>query len=183
MSPECSKLQEVLYPGGTDFDQNSLSLLMEQYKLFVETSESLVARRQTVNTFFLSINGLLLGALGALARGVADGVAQGVGLMAASVAGILLCWGWCKLVASYRQLNTAKFALIHLLEEHLPASLFKAEWVALGEGKEPARYVPFTKTESVIPKVFAGLYIFAIVAVIVFWVAWDRSPGNVPVSP
>ena len=31
---------------------------MEQYKLFVETSERLVARRQVVNTFFLSVNAL-----------------------------------------------------------------------------------------------------------------------------
>lgn len=171
MSPERTKLQEVLYPGGTDFDQNSLSLLMEQYKLFVETSESLVARRQTVNTFFLSVNGLLLGALGALARGIADGAVNGVGLIAASVAGMILCLGWAKLVTSYRQLNTGKFAVIHLLEEHLPASLFKAEWVALGEAKDPTKYVPFTKTESRIPWVFFAIYICAIVAVVVFWAA------------
>ena len=35
-------------------------ILLEQYKLFVGTSEALVSRRQQVNTFFLSVNSIIL---------------------------------------------------------------------------------------------------------------------------
>jgi hypothetical protein len=33
--------------------------LLTQYRLFVETSETLGARRQVVNTFFLSVNSII----------------------------------------------------------------------------------------------------------------------------
>lgn len=49
-------LRNVLYPDRAEtISENQSKLLLEQYKLFVETSEKLVARRQTLNTFF-SIN-------------------------------------------------------------------------------------------------------------------------------
>ena len=40
--------------------------LLEQYKTFVGTSEALVLRRQNVNTFFLSVNCILLAGEGLL---------------------------------------------------------------------------------------------------------------------
>lgn len=42
--------------------------LLAQYRLFVETSEALVVRRQRVNTDFLSVNSLVLAAAGLLLR-------------------------------------------------------------------------------------------------------------------
>ena len=41
-------------------NEPEVSALLEQYKLFVGTSESLVSRRQQVNTFFLAVNSILL---------------------------------------------------------------------------------------------------------------------------
>lgn len=161
--PNQSEIESILYPKGTQFDEHGLSILLEEYKLFVDTSEKLVARRQTVNTFFLSINALLLSAIGAFAKEVVTTRITIIGIVAISLAGIVLCWGWYKLVHSYRQLNAGKFAVIHLLEQHLPASLFKAEWEALGRGKEKKKYTPFTKTEVTIPIVFIILHSIALV--------------------
>ena len=54
MAPSSDKdLDEIIF-GSPRSDQPNVELLMEQYKLLVETSERLVARRQVVNTFFLS---------------------------------------------------------------------------------------------------------------------------------
>ena len=152
------ELEGILYPKGTEFDESKLSILLEQYKLFVDTSEKLVARRQTVNTFFLSVNALLLSALGVIAREIIRMRMAPLGAIALGLAGILLCIAWRKLVHSYRQLNAGKFTVIDLLEQHLPAALFKAEWKALGEGKDKKKYIPFTKTEAAIPIVFIILY-------------------------
>ncbi len=41
---------------------------LTQYRLFVETSEAFVVRRQGVNTFFLSVNSIVLAAAGLLLR-------------------------------------------------------------------------------------------------------------------
>ena len=54
---------------GEDNDaEYDLDTLLAQYRLFVETSEALVLRRQGVNTFFLSVNSLVLAGAGLLLR-------------------------------------------------------------------------------------------------------------------
>jgi len=45
-------------------------------------------------------------------------------------------------VESYKDLNTAKFAVIHKLEEQLPVALFRYEWHLCGHGKDKDKYVP-----------------------------------------
>jgi hypothetical protein len=62
------------------------------------------------------------------------------------------CLAWFWRVRSYRQLNAAKYAVVGALEERLPASpCWRAEWKALGEGKDPSRYWPLTHLEQWIP--------------------------------
>ena len=61
-------IENVIFHGRFAEDPPSLEVLFEQYKLFVATSERLVARRQLVNTFFLSANALALSALGVIAK-------------------------------------------------------------------------------------------------------------------
>ena len=66
-------------------------------------------------------------------------------------AGIIICViFWC-LIRSYKQLNTAKFALIHEIEKHLPLALYKYEWKILGEGKDVSKYYPFSHIELAVP--------------------------------
>lgn len=163
----CHSLKDVLYPNGTvSFTDEQRETLLEQYKLFVETSEKLVARRQTVNAFFLSINTLTLSVVGFVIGDLVEGELQTSDVLLAIipvVAGILFCSAWITLVRSFRQLNEGKFQVIHLLEDQLPASVFRAEWYALGEGKEDKKYVAFTRTEKLIPYVFIVSYILVLV--------------------
>ena len=64
-----SEFDAILFPTGTQFPEGPrLSMLFDQYKLLVDSSDKLVARRQTVNTFFLSINALLLSTVGFIIR-------------------------------------------------------------------------------------------------------------------
>ena len=42
--------------------------VLEQYKLYVEMADRISARRSTANTFFLTLNTLLVGALSACAE-------------------------------------------------------------------------------------------------------------------
>lgn len=151
-------LCRIVFPSGSFSDQPHVDVLMEQYKLFVETSERLVARRQVVNTFFLSANALALSALGLVAKEASQSPLIGLGIIAIAVAALLLCVAWKTLVASYRQLNRGKFAVIDCLEDRLPAALFRAEWVALGEGKDSTVYKPFTATEEAVSLVFMVVY-------------------------
>lgn len=163
-----SNLEDVLFPAGSEFTEDGkLSILFEQYKLFVDSSEKLVVRRQTANTFFLSVNALFISAAGFMVKDIPQQGVAFAGVLALGLAGILMCITWRTLVRLYRQLNTGKFAVIHALEQHLPAALFNAEWHALGEGKDKKKYIPFTKSEVVIPIVFAVLYVLAMLGSVI----------------
>jgi len=146
-------LEHRLFPSGPPSpDDRTAQSLLDQYRLLVESSERVVARRQTANTFFLSINSALLIFAGVLLRegdllsAVGGSVSAGLSLM-----GFSICFVWWRMVTSFRQLNTAKFRIIHLLEGHLPAAVFAAEWDALGEGQDSSLYRPFTRLETRIP--------------------------------
>ena len=49
--------------------------------------------------------------------------------------------------------------MIAALERRLDARMFEAEWRVLGQGQDPQKYVPFTKTEAIFPWVFAALHL------------------------
>ena len=156
-------IDQELFAGRKQEDTDSEALLA-QYRLFVETSEALVVRRQGVNTFFLSVNSLLLAAAGLLLR---DGILSDVesfALICSSFGGGVLCVVWRRLISSYRQLSTAKFVVIHALERRLPARLFAAEWLALGRGKDPKKYRPSIGIETATPWVFAVLHLALVCA-------------------
>ena len=156
-----AELESILFADKLNFeDKNVLSIYFEQYKLIVETSERLVARRQTANTFFLTANSLILSAIG-LVLSLREKASDEITVVA--ISGIFLCFVWKRLVRSYMQLNKGKYDVILLLEKRLPAAIFKTEWKALGEGADPQIYKAFTKTEKWIPIIFMVLYVALIV--------------------
>ena len=164
-------LDGIIFGSRSCGDQPNVEVLMEQYKLFVETSERLVARRQVVNTFFLSANALALSALGLIAKEASHSPLIALGIIAIAGAASVLCVAWKTLVESYRQLNRGKFAVIDRLEERLPAALFRAEWAALGEGKDPKVYKPFTATEQRVSNIFIAVYAFTALGTLVWLIA------------
>ncbi|QUR69548.1 hypothetical protein F6B93_02685 [Mycobacterium spongiae] len=148
--------------------------MFEQYKLAVEMADRVSARRATANTFFLSIQTGLAIALGAFA--VNDGVQDNANpdsfvLTLAAVAGVLIASSWWMLLRSYRDLNSAKFAVINNLEEkYLRVHLFKDEWEHLKQDRAKAwqrRYAELGQIERLVPSLFALLYL--VLAIHVNW--------------
>jgi len=127
--------------------------VLDQYRLFVDTEERLVSRRQNENRFFLSLNAFILAVLSLLLQqGINDRIAW-VGPLLLGVAGAVLSGAWFLIIRSYRKLNTAKFAVISQFEEQLPVKMFDAEWMAALS----ADYQPFTTIQSVVPVIFGLL--------------------------
>ena len=134
--------------------------LLELYKTYVDSMEKVVSRRQTVHSFFLTANTLLLTFAGLLIT--KDFIRSGVSavpLVISPIAGSMLSLVWMKLSRHYGLLCEAKFKVIHSLEKQLPAAPFLAEWVALGEGKNPLKYQSMATIEWVIPIVFLVIYV------------------------
>ncbi|MEU6231242.1 hypothetical protein [Streptomyces sp. NPDC047042] len=144
-----------VYAGDGAAHQNAV---LEQYKMYVEMADRVSARRSLTNTFFLTLNTAIFTVIGALWK---ERPTESPWLLLFPlVALVVQCGAWFFLVRSYRQLNSAKYTVIGVLEEQLPASPYwKAEWKALGEGKDTAKYWPLTHLEQWVPAVFAATYL------------------------
>ncbi|SFQ77809.1 RipA family octameric membrane protein [Amycolatopsis rubida] len=138
--------------------------LLDQYKIYVEMADRISARRAVANGFFLSLNTATLTAAGAL---------WGSASLRSWLLFVPLClllaqtaaWFW--IVRSYRQLNSAKYIVIGMIEEQLPASPYwRAEWQALGEGKDKALYWPLTHLEQWLPVILAVVYVLGFVVAV-----------------
>ncbi len=140
--------------------------LVEQYKMFQKTSEDLVARRQSVNSFYISVNSALTGLLG-VAFGVFDDSVKLIVAAFMCAAGIILDISWIHILEAYGTLNAAKMKVIKLLEEQLPVMLYDAEWRIMSDKLNNKKYVSFTDSEKRIPKLFFSLYVIILVGVIV----------------
>lgn len=129
--------------------------LLEQYKLYVEMADRISDRRQTANSFFLSINTAIV----ALVSYVGLCAGKGNFYWVVSCAGMVLCFQWFRLLRSYKDLNTAKFKVIHEMEANLPFAPYDVEWGKVGRGKDKKLYLPFTHIEINVPGVFFAIHV------------------------
>lgn len=113
--------------------------ILELYKLMIESSESLIQRRQRTNAFFITAIGSLLAIAGLLVKAAALNSGTIWLLYGFALVGLLLCNSWRNLIDNYGKLNKAKFDVILRLEKDLDASIYEAEWIALGKGLRPKK--------------------------------------------
>lgn len=148
-----------------DSGEKYQAAVLEQYKLCVEMADRISARRALTNTFFLSLNSAVVAVLGATGANLGN-VALFV-LLAALVILVGQCAAWFMIVRSYRQLNSAKFQVIGAFEHKLPAFAYsRAEWTALGEGRDWRKYLPLTHVEQWVPLIFASAYLLGVIAIV-----------------
>lgn len=139
--------------------------LLEIYKTYVEMADRISTRRQSANSFFLSINTALVALIGYVQLGQKTGQSTDF-YWIVSLAGMALCYTWYRLIKSYKDLNSGKFKVIHEIERKLPISPYDAEWEALGRGKDTKLYLPFTKIEMAVPWIFFSLHSVVLLRVI-----------------
>jgi hypothetical protein len=138
---------------------------LEIYKTYVVSADKISERRQTANSFFLSINTAIIGLVSYFQAGSNEKKFLEFHLLV-SISGILVCYMWHRLVIAYKQINTGKFNVIHQIEQKLPLSPYDAEWEVLGRGQDPKKYNPFTHVEMLVPLVFLGLHGFVLLKVV-----------------
>lgn len=157
------ELGEVLFPSGPPTNEAESQQALDLYKIMVQSSESLVSRRQGVNTFFLTMNGALLTASGLIVQTSGGDEFGAVGIAVLAIAGIVLCAAWRSLIVSFGQLNQGKFQVINAIERYLKAAIYAAEWEALGRGEDPKIYRSFTSREIWVPNALMAIHGLAFV--------------------
>jgi len=133
--------------------------ILEQYKIYVEMADRISSRRGLTNTFFLTLNTAVFTLFGVLWKDRPAEISDWALVLLAAVA-VGETAAWWVIVRSYRQLNTAKYKVVGLLEERLPASPYwSAEWTALAKGEDASIYLPLTHVEQWVPVLFAVVYL------------------------
>jgi hypothetical protein len=138
----------------------------EQYKLYLSGIEKISDRRESANKYFLAINTGIFVALGFFIDKIIDKDVPLLFLFGPGLLGLIISIIFYFLINSYRQLNEGKFKVVHEIEKHLPLDLYTREWIALGEGKDHARYYPFSHIEKLIPIVFGIIYLSGMLTII-----------------
>lgn len=147
-------------PEGQTYPSNEkwYSHLLDQYKLYVEMADRISQRRNTANTYFLSVNSAILAFVGYL---TSKENSDYMWLLA--IAGCTLTLFWYFIINSYKNLNSAKWQVVQDIEKRLPISPYDAEWDAVQRGTNPKLYRPISHIESWVPWVFCVLHLIVLV--------------------
>ena len=127
--------------------------VLEQYKVYVASTENVSARRIASSRLMLALNAGFVALYGFAPAGFQDGWWA----MPVPLLGVVVSLLWHRIIKSHRDLNRAKFTLIHELEQHLPAMPYTVEW-QLAEQGQGKSYRPVADVERWIPWMFVGLH-------------------------
>jgi hypothetical protein len=142
-------------------DAGYANLLLDQYRIAVEMADKISERRSHSNNFYLGINSAGIAVIGYLLEGKAVDLPKSF-YVAVAVAGLLVTLLWLSQIRSYRDLNTAKFKVIHEIEAHLPLRPYFYEWELVKHGKVSTLYKPLSHIEVLVPLVFIMLHVLFI---------------------
>ena len=130
--------------------------LLEQYKLYVQSAESISSCRIATTRYLLTLSAALLALYGLQSSTLNLNewtlVVPGTGIFVSIL--------WYLIIKSYRDLNRIKFKIIHKLEKDLPATLFQYEWIIANQGKGKS-YTAVTNIEKWLPCLFASAHSLA----------------------
>jgi len=141
--------------------------ILEQYKLYVDGANKYVELRASTNTFYLTLNTLILGIIGFGVEKLGKPIDNFL-VVPFFFSALIICVSWFITLRAIRQANNAKYKVIGEFERRLPASpIWSAEWKALGEGKDAKLYVPQVNIERYIPLAFMLLYLALFVFILI----------------
>lgn len=159
-------------------------IIIEQYKAYLQTSEDVISRRQSVSNFYVTVNSTLITILSAVVA-LINGLGKDYSLLITVIScyfvpilGILLCLNWRRLIYSYGQLNAAKMKVISALEKKLPFNIYDVEWKVQTDKLGKRKYISFTNIEKLIPMIFVFIYVAIFIAAVVLTVVLSVSPQN-----
>ena len=146
---------------------NEKQELLEIYKLHTELADSISKQRATANRFYiLVLSGLAVLFSTLLQR--KNGVPLGWLMVSFGLFGLLLAVAWHSVIRSYRQLNTAKFEVLHELEKKLAYPFSRREWDLLAKGTDRKVYQQLTVVESRVPIIF-GIFFSALLLIGIYF--------------
>ena len=133
-------------------DEEKKEYLMQYWISYSEQANEITAKRQTLNSIYLSLESALLG--------FAITYLRLTGLFL-SIAGLIINVVWLFTLLSYKKLNEAKFKIINDMEEKIGLEVrpYNAEWINLKSKK----YIKLTILETLLAIIMAILFVSCLI--------------------
>lgn len=150
-----------------DTPQN-LGLFFDQYKLFIDTTGRSADQRRNLNMFYLTVNTLVMSAIGTLATSghIKDKHFLLLGILI--LIGIASTLSWISAIHVYKTMNNKNHAIIKEFEQYFPALVytsFNQDLSKLDSFSEGKNFV--VQREIVIPYIFlVGYILYALLKII-----------------
>ncbi|NER19540.1 MAG: hypothetical protein F6J96_02030 [Symploca sp. SIO1C2] len=142
---------------------NTDTNLLEVYKLYVTSTEKVTTWRQNANTFFVSLNTIILGLQQLFSS---DKNISNILIIIVPIAGVFLSVIWLFLIISFKKLNSAKYQVIHEIESQMESTLgvkpYAKERQILNANSSKFPYFSLTSIERQVPVIFAFLHLFTL---------------------
>lgn len=134
------------------FTDSENQLLLEQYRIMIETSEKLMERRQNTVNLYTTLCTTMIALIGASFAFSNMFICAGI-LWLSGLILMVLCHNWRLSLESYDLNNEGKFEVINLLEQKLPAEIFECEY----KYNKLKGMNSFSSRETVLPRIFSIL--------------------------
>lgn len=144
---------------------DELDIKVKQYELYLNGIEQISNRRGKALGSLVALNSAYF-TCGGIILQFTEGTNRIILLCGLCLLGVLTSIIFFFLLRSYRQLNSAKFRVLHKIEERLPLQPYTEEWSIVGKGNDRSRYWPFSHLEKWIPIVFGLVYFTVLIAII-----------------
>ncbi|KAF0232542.1 MAG: hypothetical protein FD177_2429 [Desulfovibrionaceae bacterium] len=133
-------------------------ILVEQYKEYVKSADNLSSRRGQDNKYYITVLSSFVAGTFYLYSHQEFSHNKGELVTILGLLGLLLSLSWKQRLISYRQLSSAKYKVLHDMEQHLGFPCFKDEWKHILSAEK--KYKNLTSSEEKLP--FASTMIFFI---------------------
>lgn len=161
--PKSANESKLLFNHETD----SNPAILEQYKLYIGTTNQTTTMQTQANRFFLTTNTLIVGFIVSMPQ-FAMHPTLPIWLLFVCLIGIFLTITWFVTIRAYRDLNSARLQTIQAIETKLPANIYLREWqIARAERRQGI--IRKVSVEQVAPYVYGVLY--AILTISLFLIA------------
>ena len=141
-----------------NFSDEEKSLLLEQYRMMIQTSEKLMERRQAMVNLYITICTALIAFIGA-SFGFDNIVVTSIIALLSGIIIIVLCLNCHSSLNAYELNNSGKFEVINEIEKNLPADMFNCEY----EHNKKKGFVSYSTREKTLPIIFAFFGVLLII--------------------
>ena len=131
-------------------DKNEKQLLLEQYRIMIDTSEKLMERRQETVGLYTTLCTAIMAIIGT-SFAFDNLIVTEIVLFLSGLILFIICRNWYLSLNSFDLNITGKFEVINCLEKQLPAEIFECEY----RYNKLNGIQSFSSREKILPKIFS----------------------------